>query len=78
LYGSYFGGARRAFFNNPGESTTDFSPSFLNLDLAARVPLYRNIGLTLYLENLADVQYEKSNRIYHPGLTFRVGLSSNF
>ena len=78
LYASYFGGARRAFFNNPGESTTDFSPSFLNLDLAARVPVYKSIALTLYLENLADVQYEKSNRIYHPGLTYRVGVSATF
>ena len=64
--------------NNPGESSTDFSPSFLNLDLAARVPVYKNIGLTLYLENLADVQYEKANRIYHPGLTFRAGISAKF
>jgi vitamin B12 transporter len=78
LYASYFGGARRAFFNNPGDSNTDFSPSFLNLDLAARVPVYKNIALTLYLENLADVQYEKANRIYHPGLTFRVGVAAKF
>nr|WP_045054468.1 TonB-dependent receptor [Aliterella atlantica] len=78
LYASYFGGARRAFFLNPGDSNTDYSPSFLNLDLAARVPLWRNLGLNLYLENLADVRYEKSNRIYHPGLTFRVGVSSDF
>jgi len=78
LFASYFSGARRAFFTNPGDSNTDFSPSFLNLDLAARVPLFRNLGLNLYLENLADVRYEKSNRIYHPGLTFRVGVSSDF
>lgn len=77
LFASYHSGARRAFFNNPGDSTTDFSPSFLNLDLAARIPLFRNLGLTVFLENLADVRYERANRIYHPGLTFRVGLSSD-
>lgn len=73
LFASYFSGARRAFFNNPGDSPRDFSPSFLNLDLAARIPLFRNLGLTLFLENLTDVRYEKANRIYQPGLTFRVG-----
>lgn len=78
LFASYFSGARRAFFNNPGDSPRDFSPSFLNLDLAARIPLFRNLGLTLFLENLTDVRYEKANRIYQPGLTFRVGLSSDF
>jgi hypothetical protein len=24
------------------------------------------------------VTYEKANRIYHPGLTFRIGLQSSF
>lgn len=78
LFASYHSGARRAFFNNPGESTTDFSPSWLNLDLGARIPITRNLGLTVFLENLADRTYEKANRIYQPGLTFRVGISSNF
>ncbi len=78
LFASYYSGARRAFFNNPGESTTDFSPSWLNLDLGARIPITRNLGLTVFLENLADRTYEKANRIYQPGLTFRVGISSNF
>jgi len=78
LFASYYSGARRAFFNNPGESTTDFSPSWLNLDLGARIPLTRNLGLTVFLENLADRTYEKANRIYQPGLTFCVGISSNF
>jgi vitamin B12 transporter len=78
LFASYHSGARRAFFNNPGESTTDFSPSWLNLDLGARIPITTNLGLTIFLENLADRTYEKANRIYQPGLTFRVGISSNF
>ncbi|MGB3203416.1 MAG: TonB-dependent receptor [Crinalium sp.] len=77
LLGSYYSGSRRAFFNNPGEQTTDFSPAYLNLDLTSRIPLTKNLGLNLYLENLADVTYEKANRIYQPGLTFRVGLQSN-
>ncbi|HEY9692301.1 MAG TPA: TonB-dependent receptor [Oculatellaceae cyanobacterium] len=77
LFGSYYSGSRRAFFNNPGEQTIDFSPAYLNLDLSSRIPLTKNLGLTLYLENLADVTYEKANRIYQPGLTFRVGLQSN-
>lgn len=78
LFASYYSGARRAFFNNPGDSTTDFSPSWLSLDLGARIPITRNLGLTVYLENLADRAYEKANRIYQPGLTYRVGISSNF
>jgi outer membrane receptor protein involved in Fe transport len=65
-------------FNNPGETTTDFIPSWLNLDLSDRIPVTRNIGLIVYLENLADVTYEKENRIYQPGLTFRIGLESSF
>jgi len=78
LFASYYSGARRAFFNNPGDSTTDFSPSWLSLDLGARIPITRNLGLTVYLENLADRAYEKANRIYQPGLTYRIGISSNF
>lgn len=78
LFASYFSGARRAFFNNPGESNTDFSPSWLNLDLGAQIPLFSNLALTLFVENLADVAYEKSNRIYHPGRTYRIGITSNF
>ncbi len=77
LFASYNSGARRAFFINPGESTTDFIPSWLQLNLSARIPVTRNLGLVLYLENLADVTYEKANRIYHPGLTFRIGLQSS-
>lgn len=77
LFASYYSGARRAFFTNPGESTRDFSPSYLNLDLGARIPLFGNLGLTVFIENLADVSYEKANRIYQPGLTYRIGISSN-
>ncbi len=78
LLASYYSGSRRALFNNPGEINTDFSPSWLNLDLSGRIPITRNLGLMVYLENLADVSYEKANRIYQPGLTFRIGLQSNF
>ncbi|NJP10628.1 MAG: TonB-dependent receptor [Leptolyngbyaceae cyanobacterium RU_5_1] len=78
LYANYHSGSRRALFTDTGASTTDFSPSWLNLDLNARIPLFKNIGLLLYLENLADVSYEKVNRIYQPGLTFRLGLSAEF
>lgn len=77
LFASYFSGARRAFFNNPGDLNTDFSPSWLNLDLGARIPLFGNLGLTVFVENLADVSYEKSNRIYQPGRTYRVGITSD-
>ncbi len=77
LFTSYYSGARRAFFNNPGENTEDFSPSWLNLDLGARIPLF-GLSLTVFLENLTDVSYEKANRIYHPGFTYRIGISSNF
>ncbi len=78
LFASYNSGARRAFYTNPGETTTDFISSWLSLDLSARIPVTRNIGVVVYLENLADVPYEKANRIYEPGLTFRIGLQSSF
>jgi outer membrane cobalamin receptor len=77
LYVTYNSGARRAFFNNPGQKSTDFAPSFVNLDLSGRIPLTSNLGLTVYLENLLGEQYERVNRIYSPGFTFRVGLTSN-
>ncbi|WP_373527749.1 TonB-dependent receptor plug domain-containing protein [Nostoc sp.] len=78
LYVTYNSGTRRAFFTNPGDRTTDFAPSFVNLDLSGRIPLTRNLGLTVYLENLLGEQYERVNRIYSPGFTFRVGLNSSF
>jgi outer membrane cobalamin receptor len=78
LSSNYNGGTRRAFFNNPGQTSTGFVPSFLNLDLGARIPINENIGVNLYVENLANVQYEKVNRIYSPGRTFRAGVSASF
>jgi vitamin B12 transporter len=75
---NYNSGTRSAFFNNSGQTSTDFIPSFLNLDLGGRIPLSENVGLNLYVENLADIQYEKVNRIYSPGRTFRAGVSVNF
>ncbi|GAX42165.1 TonB-dependent receptor, plug [Tolypothrix sp. NIES-4075] len=78
LIASYNSGSRRAFYTLPGQSTTDFSPSWLNLDLGARIPITRTLGLNLFVENLADVQYEKANRVYQPGRAFRIGVSSSF
>jgi vitamin B12 transporter len=78
LIASYNSGARRALFNLPGQSTTDFSPSWLNLDLGGRIPITRNLGLNIFVENLAGVEYEKVNRVYQPGRTFRIGVSSSF
>lgn len=78
LFASYFSGARRTFFTNPDDNPRDFTPSWLNLDLGLRVPLFSNLALTFFVENLADVSYEKSNRIYHPGRTYRIGITSNF
>jgi outer membrane cobalamin receptor len=78
LYATYNSGARRATFANTGagQQAIDFAPSFLNLDFTGRIPLTSNLGLTVYLENLLGEQYERVNRIYSPGFTFRVGLSS--
>lgn len=75
---NYNSGTRRVFFNTSGQTNTDFISSFLNLDLGGRIPLAENVGLNLYVENLADVQYEKVNRIYSPGRTFRAGISASF
>jgi outer membrane cobalamin receptor len=77
LYLTYNSGARRAFFTRPGETITDFVPSYVNIDLSGRIPLTGNLGLTVYLENLLGEQYERVNRIYSPGFTFRLGLSSS-
>jgi vitamin B12 transporter len=78
LYTTYNGGARRATFANTGVGfkATDFMPSYLNLDFSARVPVSKNLGLTVYLENLLGEQYERTNRIYSPGFTFRMGLTA--
>lgn len=77
LYLTYNSGSRRALFNRPGDRTTDFAPSFVNLDFSGRIPLNSNLGLVVYLENLLGEQYERVNRIYSPGFTFRVGLTSS-
>jgi outer membrane cobalamin receptor len=77
LYMTYNSGARRAFFNREDDQITDFVPSFVNLDFSGRIPIAGNLGLTVYLENLLGEQYERANRIYSPGFTFRVGLSSS-
>lgn len=79
LYLTYNSGTRRALFtnNNAGQQATDFAPSSVNLDLSGRIPMGKNVGLTFYLENLLGEQYEKVNRIYSPGFTFRVGVNAN-
>jgi vitamin B12 transporter len=78
LYGNYYSGSRRAFFFLPGESSTEFTPSWVSLDLSLKAPITKQIGLTMFLENLGGQRYEKANRIYHPGLTYRVGLQASF
>ncbi len=78
LYASYFSGARRAIFLNPGDDSREFSPGWINLDFGVRIPITNQLGFTLLLENLADRTYEKSNRIYQPGLTYRLGVQSSF
>jgi vitamin B12 transporter len=82
LIGSYNSGPRRAIASrippDPRVSNLDFTSPWFNLDLAARVPLSKNVALTFYLENLTDVQYEKVLRLFEPGLTYRVGLTASF
>ncbi|MFN6568931.1 TonB-dependent receptor [Dendronalium sp. ChiSLP03b] len=77
LYVTYNSGARRSIFNRTGDKPTDFAPSFFNLDFSGRIPITSTLGLTVYLENLLDEQYERVNRIYSPGFTFRLGLTSS-
>ncbi|OYQ63020.1 ligand-gated channel [Pseudanabaena sp. SR411] len=78
LFFNYFSGSRRAVFAATGVSATEFSPAYLSLDFNAKVPLYKNVALTVNLENLTDNSYEKTNRIYQPGLTYRIGLQASF
>jgi vitamin B12 transporter len=78
LAANYNAGTRRALFASPGQAATSFVPAFLNLDLNARVPVSEHVGLNFAVENLADVQYEKVNRIYSPGRTYRAGVSASF
>ncbi|MBD2694356.1 TonB-dependent receptor plug domain-containing protein [Anabaena catenula] len=79
IYVTYNSGSRRSVFTNTagGDKNTDFSASFVNLDLSGRIPVSKNLGLIIYLENLLGEQYERVNRIYSPGFTFRVGLTAN-
>ncbi len=78
LFFNYYSGSRRAVFADTGVSATEFSPAYLSLDFNAKVPLYKDISLNLSLENLTDQSYEKTNRIYQPGLTYRIGLQASF
>ncbi|CAN1210684.1 Outer membrane cobalamin receptor protein [Tumidithrix helvetica PCC 7403] len=80
LFFNYYSGSRRAVFaqGTAGQTATDFSPAYLSLDFNAKVPLAKNVALTLNLENLTDQTYEKTNRIYQPGLTYRVGVQASF
>ncbi|ELS30243.1 MULTISPECIES: TonB-dependent receptor plug domain-containing protein [Pseudanabaena] len=80
LFFNYYSGSRRAVFaqGTAGQNATDFSPAYLSLDFNAKIPLHKNVALTLNLENLTDNSYEKTNRIYQPGLTYRIGLQASF
>lgn len=78
LFFNYYSGSRRSVFAAAGASATEFSPAYLSLDFNAKVPLYKDLSLTLSLENLTDQSYEKTNRIFQPGLTYRIGLQASF
>ena len=78
LFFNYYSGSRRAVFTATGVNPTEFSPAYLSLDFNAKVPLYKDLSLTLSLENLTDQSYEKTNRIFQPGLTYRIGLQASF
>lgn len=78
LFFNYYSGSRRAVFAATGVNPTEFSPAYLSLDFNAKVPLYKDLSLTLSLENLTDQSYEKTNRIFQPGLTYRIGLQASF
>ncbi len=78
LSSNYYSGSRRSVFASSASLTREFSPSWLNIDLNARVPLTPQIGITAYIQNLFGGTYEKTNRLYEPGTTFRVGLDATF
>ena len=78
LSSNYYSGSRRSVFATSASLTREFSPSWLNVDLNARVPLSKNFGLTAYIQNLFGGTYEKTNRIYEPATTFRIGLDATF
>jgi vitamin B12 transporter len=80
LFFNYSSGSRRSVFalGTAGQTANDFSPAYLSLDLNTKVPLNKNLFVTLNLENLIDQSYEKTNRIFQPGLTYRLGLQASF
>ena len=78
LFFNYYSGSRRAIFAALPILVSAFSPSYLSLDLNSKIPLASNLALTINLENLTDRSYEKSNRIFQPGLTYRIGLQASF
>ncbi len=78
LLNNYYSGSRRSFFINPTDTADSYSPSWLNVDLNARVPLTPQVGMTFYVQNLFGGTYEKTNRIYEPSTTFRVALDAEF
>jgi hypothetical protein len=78
LYASYNSGARRALFAQSGISSTEFTAPYLSLDVSARILLWQGLTTLIYLENLADVPYERVNRTFSPGLTYRLALQSKF
>jgi vitamin B12 transporter len=78
LFANYSSGSRRALFAQTASLTTDFSPSYLTVDLRTNLPITETLSLTASLDNLADTAYEKVNRIFLPGLAYRIGLQSSF
>ena len=64
LLNNYYSGSRRSFFINPTDTIDSYSPSWLNVDLNARIPLTPQVGMTFYVQNLLGGTYEKTNRIY--------------
>ena len=78
LLNNYYSGSRRSLFLNSGDTADSYSPSWLNVDLNARVPLTPQVGMTFYVQNLFGGTYEKTNRIYEPSTTFRIALDAEF
>jgi vitamin B12 transporter len=78
LLNNYYSGSRRSLFLNLGDTADSYSPSWLNVDMNARVPLTPQVGMTFYVQNLFGGTYEKNNRIYEPSTTFRIALDAEF
>ncbi|WP_164929192.1 TonB-dependent receptor plug domain-containing protein [Gloeobacter violaceus] len=72
VFVNYNSGAART------NALTSYTTPFATIDLRAAIPINRALALTVYLANLADVQYERVNTFYSPGLTYRVGLQTSF